>query len=113
MGGNRSVEVRENPRNRERVTGVEPATLCLASAATPVTRPSQPIARERNRGFPAPVVPSGGLGWDPIRYNAGTTPGHLAPLALHISRAPRSGPPHGRPRPPAPRPPPSDLFDCC
>ena len=35
-GQDRSSEVRDLPRNRERVTGVEPATLCLAS-----TRSSQ------------------------------------------------------------------------
>ena len=36
IGQDRSSEVRDLPRNRERVTGVEPATLCLAS-----TRSSQ------------------------------------------------------------------------
>src|SRR5262249_60943548 len=59
---------------RERVTGVEPATLCLASAATPVTSPSEPIAREYLRGFPCLVVSQGWalMGRNPVqrRYNA-------------------------------------------
>jgi hypothetical protein len=75
-GRDRSSEVRDLPRNRERVTGVEPATLCLASAATPVTSPSDPIAREDSRGFSDPVVWCDGFRWHPIRYNAGTTPGY-------------------------------------
>ena len=45
-GRDRSSEVRDLPRNRERVTGVEPATLCLAIAATACATSSHVEKRE-------------------------------------------------------------------
>src|SRR5215510_4407377 len=46
-GQDRSSEVRDLPRNRERVIGIEPTTLCLAS-----TRSSQ-LSYTRRRAIPA------------------------------------------------------------
>jgi hypothetical protein len=77
--------VRDLPRNRERVTGVEPATLCLASTALLVITPSQPTGRSVVRGFSPSAANVRWVGMGPKqvqrRYNAGTTPpaGHTAP----------------------------------
>jgi hypothetical protein len=57
---------------RERVTGVEPATLCLASQSTPVTTPSQPIAQRETCPFNFPHKVPDGFDWNPIRYTPGT-----------------------------------------
>ena len=67
MGQDRSSEVRDLPRNRERVTGVEPATLCLAIAATSVTTSSD-VSRRRDFTALAPsrYASSGRRGtWEP------------------------------------------------
>src|SRR5262249_47598319 len=46
--------------------------LCVQSAATPVTSPSELIACQDSRGFSDSVVRCDGFRWHPIRYNAGT-----------------------------------------
>jgi len=52
---------------------VRTGDLCLASASTPVTRPSDAIPRENARGFFKRLARCDGLRWHSIRYDAGTT----------------------------------------
>src|SRR5262245_57490141 len=72
-GQDRSSEVRDLPRSRERVIGIEPTTLCLASEADPYTRPSDTIPCAKDRGSRLGLTR---LGWDRMAIRSGTHPVH-------------------------------------
>jgi hypothetical protein len=83
--------------SRERVTGVEPATLCLANASPPVTTPSHTIPRSELRGSNSPLHV---VGWARMGTSYGTHPVHTQTSPQASAHAPngryrRAGVKHG------------------